>query len=440
MLRRHGALRAVTLVVLAAALAAGCARQATPEPTAATTDGDLAGSTVDVLGLWSGPELEAFRTVAATWEQDTGATVDWEGSQDLARTLDGRLDADDAPDIAVLPNPGLLHQLADAGSLIPLDSVLDADQVRQDYAPAWIDLGSHDGELYGLFSKVSNKVTVWYSPTAFTDGGYQVPATWDDLTTLADTMVADGRTPFSVVAPSGPGSGWALTDWVSQIVLNRCGPGLYDRWVAAEIPWTDVCIRQSFEAFLAIMHTDGYVRGGVEGILSTGDADGADFLFTDPPAAYMYNMASFAQGFISAKHPDQEPGVGYDFFPFPAIDPRYAGAVTFGADVVVMMTDTPAARSFLTYLVGTSAQEAWIGLGGFTSVNRSVSADAYLDDVARTVAGDLTAAEVVRSGAGDLMPASVQRAWWDGMLRLVEDPSALDPVLESLTDAAARAG
>lgn len=408
-------------------------------PTGPTTSAGLDGATVDVVGLWSGPEYDAFATVASTWEDETGGVVDWHGSRDVAGDLATRLDDQDPPDVAVLPNPGLLHELAAQDALVPLDDVLDMDQVTQDYSPAWLDLGSDDGELYGLFSKVSSKATVWYAPPVFSAAGYQVPATWDDLTTLADRMVTDGLTPFSLVAPQGPGSGWALTDWVAQLVLGTCGPDLYDRWVAAEVPWTDPCVRSSFERFDGIVQTPGYVLGGTQGVLTTGDADGVLPLYADPPTAAMYSMASFAEGFITAAHPDLAAGDGYDFFAFPPVDPDHAGAVTVGGDVVVLMNDTPAARSFLAYLVGADAQEAWVELGGFTSVNLGVPADAYDDPVSRAVAEQLTTAPVTRFGAGDLMPASVQRAWWDGMLALVEDPATLDPLLDDLTATAASA-
>ncbi|GIG23077.1 ABC transporter substrate-binding protein [Cellulomonas chitinilytica] len=432
MILRRGTVLAV--VLLAAISTAGCTADSTPEPTASA---GLDGAHVDVVGLWSGPEYDAFDTVASTWEQDTGGVVDWQGSQDVARDLAARAEDDDPPDIAVLPNPGLLHELAGDGALVPLGDALDVDEVTQDYSTAWLDLGSHDGVLYGLFSKVSDKATVWYAPPAFEAGAYAVPATWDDLTTLADRMVADGRTPFSVVAPKGPGSGWALTDWVAQLVLAGCGPDLYDRWVAAEVPWTDPCVRAAFERFSTIVETPGYVLGGTQGILTTGDADGVVPLYGDPPTAFMYSMASFAEGFITTAFPDLTPADDYDFFPFPTVDPAHAGAITVGGDVVVMMHDTPAARSFLAYLTGADAQEQWVRLGGFTSVNLAVPADAYDDPVSRAVAEHLTDAPVTRFGAGDLMPASVQRAWWQGMLTLVQDPTTLDPMLDSLTSVAA---
>lgn len=394
------------------------------------------GVRVDVVGLWSGPEFDAFATVASTWEDDSGAVVDWQGSRDIARDLAARLEADDPPDLAVLPNPGLLHDLADEGALIPLE----ADRFDQDYSPAWLDLGSHGGELYGVFAKVSSKATVWYSPRTFAAGGYDVPETWAALTALADQTRAHGLAPFSVVAPRGPGSGWALTDWIAQLVLGACGPELYDRWVTAEIPWTDPCLRGAFDRFTALVTTPGTVLGGTEAILTTSDADGVLPLYTDPPSGAMYPMASFAQGFISSAYPDLVPGDDYDWFPFPAVDPGNAGAITVGGDVVVLMTDTPAARSFLTFLAGADAQAAWVELGGYTSANRNVPPGAYADPVARAIAEQLTQAEVMRFGAGDQLPAAVQRAWWAGMLELVEDPTTLDALLTSLTEVAADAG
>jgi alpha-glucoside transport system substrate-binding protein len=404
-------------------------------PTSAAASQELSGH-VRVLGLWSGPEYDNFVTVKSIWEKDTGDTVDWQGTQDIAEALDADAAAGTSPDIAVLPNLAVMQQLAKAGKLVPLDSVLDMNQVNDDYAPPWVDLGSVNGKLYGIFYKVSDKSTVWYSPTAFTAGGYTVPQTWEDMTNAAGKMVADGHAPFSIVAASGPASGWPLTDWISEIVLNNCGPDVYDQWVAAEIPWTDACIKQSFEMFESIVQTRGDVLGGTQRILTTGDADGADPLYTKPPTAYMYYLSSIAQGFIESQYPSLRPGRDYGVFPIPMINPQYREAITIGADIVVMTRDTPAARSFMTYLEGAPAQEAWIKLGGFTSANRSVPPATYPDTVAESIAADVADAEVVRFGAGDMMPASLQRAWWAAMLQLVKDPSQLDAILSSLTSAA----
>ena len=418
------------VAILVVALATGCS---TPAPSG------LGGTHVRVVGLWSGPELATFQTVKSAWEQETGATVDWQGTTDVPRAIADAKGTDAPPDVAILPNLAMMDGLAADGQLVALDSVLDMPTLTRDYAPSWIELGSHDGKLFGLFYKLTSKATVWYSPKAFTRAGYQVPATWDDMISLADRIVADGRSPFSVVAPSGPARGWALTDWVSQIVLNGCGKDVYDQWIAARIPWTDPCIRQSFERFLTIASTKGYVLGGTDRILATGDDAAADPLFTDPPTAYLCYLASFAQAFIAASHPALQPGADYAVFRFPTIGSAQPSGVTVGADIPVLLRDTPVARSFMAFLASARSQEAWIKLGGFTSANRSVSLATYPDPVARSIAEELTTAEVSRFSAGDMMPSALQRAWWGAMVDLVQDPSRLDAVLEQLT-AAAKAG
>jgi len=393
---------------------------------------------VHVLGLWSGPEFDSFDAVRKSWESSTGRLVDWQDSHDLAGDLTAALASGNPPDIAVLPNVALLHQLARAGKLVPLDKALDRSAFERDYSPAWRALGSDGGRSYGIFYKVSSKSTVWYDPQAFAAAGYRVPSTWSAMTALADRMVADHRTPFSIVAAQGPAAGWALTDWVASIVLSRCGPAAYDRWVAGALGWTSGCVRASFAQFLALVRAKGYVRGGVAGILNGTDSAGSYPMYTTPPSAYLYYLSSFAQAFIAERYPALMPGKDYDFFPFPSIDPRYRGAVMAGADIVVMAHDTPAARSFLAYLAGPAAQEQWIRRGGFTSVNRRVPTSTYADPVARAIARQLTTAGTVRFAAGDSLPAAVQRAWWSAMLELVQDPSRLDRELASL-DAAARA-
>jgi alpha-glucoside transport system substrate-binding protein len=446
MIRHHKIVLTILFFVLTTIFPVGCtspvttvtttAAPASAVPTmtlTAAASQNFNGAHVHILGLWSGPELESFMRVKSAWEKETGGVVDWKGTQDLPDVLAARMQAGSPPDIVILPNPGLMQQLAGEGKLVPLNSFMDMERVSQDYAPAWIDLGSYDGKLYAIFYKVANKTTVWYNPRAFAVANYTVPKTWEDMITLADRMIVDGNTPFSIVAPSGPASGWALTDWISEIVLNNCGPDLYDEWITGEISWTNACIKQSFEMFDEIVQKKGYVLGGSQGIFAATDANGTYPLYTDPPTAYMDYLASFAQAFIASKYPDINPGEDYDFFAFPAINPEYAGAVTIGADVVVMVHDTPAARSFMTYLAGAQAQETWIKLGGFTSVNRSVPPDTYPDPVARTVAKELSQARIIRFGAGDMMPAPLQKAWWKGMLELVKDPSKLDSILDSLT-------
>jgi alpha-glucoside transport system substrate-binding protein len=442
-------IRVVAAAVAAALLAACTGSTPTAEPTAtasassgpvpsAVTSSAIASADgVSVVGLWSGPELESFEAVAARWEADHGATVTWQGTRDVAEAVaDGRA-SDDLPDIAILPNPGLLRELARDGYLVPLDDVLDPDELTTDYGDTWLELGALDGVRYGVPFKINDKSTVWYDPHEFADHGYAVPSTFDELTSLADRIVGDGDTPFSLVAPASPAAGWALTDVVSQLVLTGCGTNLYDGWIAGEVAWTDPCIEGAFDRFDAIVQHDGYVLGGMDGIRDTTDAAGSYPMYTDPPTAYMYPMSSFAKAFITDRFPELTPGTDYATFPFPPVDRGLTGTDMVGGDLVVMIDDTPAARSFLEYLAGPAAQQTWIELGGFTSVNRRVPLDTYSDPVERAIAARLVDATAVRFSAGDLMPFELQRAWWQTMLDLLEHPDRRRELLAGLDEMAA---
>ena len=386
-------------------------------------------ATVNVLGVWGGDELASFQAVVEPWEQRTGFAMGFSGTRDLNAILTTRLEADNPPDIAILPNPGRMQTLARDGKLIALDDVLDMDQVRGAYSQAWVDLGTVDGSFYAIFFKAANKGTIWYNPKTFAAKGWQVPTTWDELIALSEQIKASGLAPWSVAIESGGASGWPGTDWIGEILLHESGPEVYDQWVAHDIPWTDARIKSAFEKFGQIALTPGYVPGGAQAVLATGFIDGSYLPYQDPPKAAMYYLGSFTQGFISDQFPELAAGDDYSFFPFPSINPQYAGAVTGGADVVVMLRDTEAARSLMQHLATAQAQQIWVERGGFTAVNSQVSLGAYPDSLAAKAAEQLAKASIYRFDADDTMPSEVQAAFWKGVLDFLQNPGNLDSIL-----------
>jgi len=388
--------------------------------------------TVNVLCVWDDDESESFQAMVAPWEEQTGGTMAFSGTRDLIAVLQARVAAGNPPDIAILPNPGQMVELAKGGKLVALDSFLDMDTINQQYAQAWIDLGTVDGNLYGIFMKADSKGTVWYSPKNFAASGWEVPNTWDELIALSDRIVSEGMNPWSVAVESAEASGWPATDWIGEILLHESGGDVYDQWVNHEIPWTDSRIKSAWEKFGQIVLTPDYVPGGATTALSTHFIDGSYLPFEGPPRAAMYYLGAFTQGFISKQFPELVAGEEYAFFPFPTFDPQYAGAVTGGANVVVLFNDNPTTRSFVGYLTSAEAQQIWVKRGGFTSVNNQVSLDAYTNPLARLAAEQLTGATVFRFDADDNMPTAVQKAFWKGTLAYLQDPSQLDSILAEI--------
>ena len=385
--------------------------------------------TVNVLGVWDGDELESFQAMVEPWEEKTGGAMAFSGTRDLIAVLRARVAAGNPPDIAILPNPGQMVELVRDSKLVALDSFLDMDTINQQYAQAWMDLGTVDGNLYGVFMKADSKSTVWYSPNYFAANGWEVPKTWDEMIALSDRIVSEGMNPWSVAVESAEASGWPATDWIGEILLHEFGPDVYDQWVNHKIPWTDSRIKSAWEKFGHIVLTTDYVAGGAAAALATHFIDGSYLPFEHTPRAAMYYLGAFTQGFIGGQFPELVAGEDYAFFPFPTIEPKYAGAVTGGANVVALFNDNPTNRSFVEYLASAEAQQIWVERGGFTSVNIDVDLGAYNNPLARLAAEQLAGASVFRFDADDNMPTVVQKSFWDGILAYMQDPLSLDDIL-----------
>jgi alpha-glucoside transport system substrate-binding protein len=389
--------------------------------------------------VWTSNEQASFKAVIAPFISQSKITINIESTRDLNAVLALRIKGDNLPDIAILPNSGTIQQLAAQHKLVNLASFMDMDKIYSNYTHAWIDLGSYNGRFYALPYKAANKGTIWYSPAQFKSIGVHPPTTWIDLITLSDKIAHSGQYPWSMGVESGSASGWPAADWVAEIYLNQSGSVMYEQWVAHKIPWTHSSVKRAFQAFGQIVGGRNYINDAPQAVLETNFQTATYIPFLHPPGAYMCYLGDFAVGFVSNQFPHAKPGLDFDFFPFPTIDPRYQGSITGGADLVVAMKDSSAVREFIQYLATADAQTIWVKRGGFTSPNKAVDLTAYPSLIAQASARMLTSATTFHIGAGDLMPPAVQLAFWKGMLTFISDQTQLDNVLSTI-EATAQGG
>lgn len=441
----------VAIVSLLASFACATTPSATPTPTVVVTPTPTPTATVtptpvvspigsvEVLGTWGGEELDSFNAMVAPWQQQTGGKVNFTGTRDLNALLTTRLQANNPPDIAILPNPGLMQQLANQGDLIALNTFLDMTTINADYSKGWVDLGTVNGNLYTIFMKASGKGTVWYDPKTFAANNWTTPQTWDEMIALSDQIVAEKGTPkypWSIAVESGTASGWPGADWIDQIFLSQYGPDVSDQWVNHEIPWTDSRIKTAFQMFGQVALTPGYVPGGATAILATYFQNGTYLPFEIPSLAAMDYLGDFTEGFITAQFPNLVAGEDFSFYPFPVINTAYQNAITGGADLVVAFKDTPAVRSLVEYLSTAAAQDIWVKRGGFTSVNNKVPLSDYPDVVSQNAVKQLSSAAIFRFSQDDSMPAPVENAYWAAVLSYLQNPDQLDSILQNVESVA----
>ena len=411
---------AVAMVGAVLALASGCTGG---QPTLPSTS-PTSRTHVSVLATWVGPELDAFRSVVAPFEAQTGIVVDYTSTTDLRGELRRRIADGDPPDLSGLVGPGHMADLAREGILRDLAGALDIASYRQQTAPAFVSLGMVDDRLVGAFLKATLKGLVWYDPRSNHLG---TPASWDDLQRTALRFSTDTTRPWCVGLESGSASGWPGTDWIESILLRQSGRKAYDQWVAGTLPWTSSEVRSAFGAYLEVV-TDDAVAGGAAGALRTDFRSAAEGPFGDPPMCLYTQGASFTPAFLEGA--SRTPGRDYDFFPLPAHDPRDAGSMEVAGDMFGLLSDRPEAAQLMAWLVGADAQRIWVQEGAALSGNLDVST--YPDVVTQREAQLLASATDVRFDASDQMDAPVSAAFLAAVMQVTADPSQLDSVLGRL--------
>lgn len=380
----------------------------------AAVSGELDGEQVEVAAVWSGTEQDRFSAVLEAFEERTGATVQFTSTgDDIATVLGTRLAGGDPPDVAILPQPGLLTDLARQGAIQPLPEAA-ADLVEEHYDKVWRDLALVEGRPSGVWFKASNKSTLWFNRTVLTDAGVEPPTTWEELKSAAQAVADFGVTPFSVAGADG----WTLTDWFENIYLRTAGPDNYSDLARHHLAWTDPTVTEALETLAEVFRSD-WLTGGAAGALQTGFTDSVAAVYAEPPQAAFVFEGDFVAGVISAET-EAVLGEEADFVDFPSIDGSPPSVVA-GGDVAVLLDDTPGGRALVEFLATPEAAAEWAGQGGFLSPNEGLDVDVYPTELEARAAEALLEAEALRFDMSDLQPAAFGATTGQGLWKLFQD-------------------
>jgi alpha-glucoside transport system substrate-binding protein len=390
--------------------------------------GEYDGMTVDIFGQWPDAEGEAFDTSLDAFRDATGINVVFSNPTNYEVILRTRVEGGLAPDIAQLAQSGLMRQFAGAGNLVDLDTVLDGDFVRANWSEGFIDAGSADGTLYGLFYKQDLKSIVWYPVAAFEAAGYTVPTTWDELTALSEQIKSDGNgAPWCTTVEHDAVSGWVATDWIEDVLLRTAPTETYDGWVNHTVPFTDPAIVNAMNIVGETWFTEGNTYGGSERINGTWVGDSATPMFDDPPKCWFHKQAAWIPDFWpEGTHPtadDPDAAWASEFFYLPPIDAQYGNPVLGGSDQFVMFNDRPEVRALMQWFSTPESVESRVATGGFLSASNAVPAEWYTTYPMSGLAEIARNASVSRADASDSMPAALggpDGAFLKGMVKWIQ--------------------
>jgi alpha-glucoside transport system substrate-binding protein len=383
--------------------------------------GDLEGTEVSVYTSIVEPEQQEQEDSYDPFEECTGVTVNYEGSREFEAQLLVRLQAGNAPDIAYLPQPGLLNTIVtdfpDAVVAPPEQTVANVDEF---WEPSWKEYGTVDGTFYAAPLGANVKSYVWYSPSMFEEAGYEVPTTWDEMMDLTAEIADSGAIPWCAGVESGDATGWPATDWIEDVVLRTAGPEVYDQWISHEIPFNDPEIVAAFEATGDILKDPAYVNGGLGGVdsIATTTWTDAGYPILDG-SCWMHRAANFYQNQWPEGTEVAEDGDVYAFYlPTNQTDIR---PVLGGGEFVTAFSDRPEVQAFQTYLASAdwaNAKALVTPNGGWVSANTGLDPEnlsTEFDQLSAEILADPDA--VIRFDASDLMPGEVGAGtFWTGMV------------------------
>ncbi len=393
---------------------------------------DLKGETLTIFGPWRGEDETHVQVVLEYFRQATGADVKYASSENYEQQVVIDTQAGSPSNITVLPQPGLIADLAAKGFMAPLT---DADKawMVENYGAgqSWVDIGTSkdkDGkaQFFGFSYKTDVKSLVWYSPENFKDAGYAVPNTMEEMIALSDKIVKDGGKPWCIGLGSGGATGWPATDWMEDIMLRTQKPEVYDGWVNNTVKFNDPAVINAMDIFGSFAKNDAYVDGGAAGVAATDFRDSPKGLFSSPPKCYMHHQASFIPAFFPE---GTKLGTDADFFYMPTYaDKADLGKPVLGAGTLFTITkDSKASRAFIDFLKLPLAHEIWMQDGGFLTPLKTANQAAYGSDAARKQGEIMTTATTFRFDGSDLMPGKIGAgAFWTGMVDFVGGKSSAD--------------
>jgi ABC-type glycerol-3-phosphate transport system substrate-binding protein len=375
----------------------------------------LTGQHLEVAAVWSGVEQRHFEFVLRAFTRRTGVSVTYTSAgYSVPAFLQARLAEGRVPDVAFLPQPGLLRRYAAEHLLVPLNRIAGG-AMEDNYNPIWRRLGSVGGTLYGVWFKAANKSLIWYNIGVFERASVVPPPSIGVLMSLAGELSRSGTPAFAV----GGADGWTLADWFSNLYLRRAGPARYDLLAAHRIRWTDPSVKAALR-LLARVLSPHVIAGGPRRALATSYADSVREVFAALPAAAMVFEGDFVAGVISGETTALL-GVDADVFPFPPAG-RSGPAVVAGGDAAVLMRRSPAGDALIRYLASPQAAAIWAAQGGFVSPNINLDLSIYPDPISRSIARSLLeAGGNFRFSLSDLAPASFGGTEGRGMRKILQE-------------------
>lgn len=365
-------------------------------------------------------------------DENSDIKIDWQKVENINQLIITKIQAGDTPDIAFIPQPGVVGDVVKRGAAFPMDDVVDMGALQDSMVPGSLDSGTVDGKLYGLLVSMNVKGLVFYPKKPFDDAGYKAPQSIDELNALTDQIKADGTAPWCMGIESDTATGWPATDWFETLIMKYGGVDQYNAWVKNEVKFDSPLVKQAGAEFEKLLFTDGNVYGGRDSIASNNFGTAGNPMFDNPPKCMMYNQGSFITGFFPkdvVANLDSDVGV----FGFPPATAGGDNPVEGGGDLAMLLNDDDQTKTVMKLLSATDIGNDAAPTSSFISPHKDFDVSLYPNEVTKSVAQVAYDATAFLFDGSDQMPGEVGAgSFWKEMTAWISGQESLDQALKNI--------
>ncbi|GCD91231.1 ABC transporter substrate-binding protein [Nocardioides sp. LS1] len=363
-------------------------------------------------------------------------TIKWQKVENINQLIITKIQSGDTPDIALVPQPGVVSQMNQLGAIKSLDDAVDMSSLQSSMMPGTLESGTIDGKLYGLLVSANVKGLVFYNKKDWAKKGYDASSVKDfaSLESLASKMQANGDTPWCFGIESDTATGWPATDWLETLVMKQSGADAYNSWVAHDIPFDDTVVKDAGAEMEKLLFGDGSVLGGIKSATSTNFGEAGTPMFDSPSKCEMLVQGSFITGFFPKPVvADLDANVGV--FGFPPATAGGENPVEGGGDLLTMLNDSANVKKVVGYLSETDIGNDAAPSSSFFSPHKDFDTSLYPNQVTKDEADYAYTASTFLFDGSDSMPAEVGTgSFWKEMTAWISGDEDLNTALKNIQD------
>jgi len=385
--------------------------------------------TVKVFAGIRDPEASVMTRVFAHLTACTGIKIAYEGTDQFETLLPVRVKGGNAPDIAIIPQPGLVATMVATGKAVPVTAAV-MKNIDTYYNPAWKTFTTVKGKVYGAPFGASSKSLVWYSPAQFTKLGVKIPTTWTEMEAIASKFKAAGATPWCAGIESGAATGWPSTDWIEQMALRELGPDKYNQWWQGKLKFSSPEMLGVMNKVAAWLGTEAQV-GNLQSVATRKFQDAGVPGLKDGKCG-MLQQASFYASMFPAGTTFGPKGDANAFY-LPPTNTKFGKPIMGAGEFPVAFSKKPEVGAVQAYLSSPAYGNERALLGGWTSANNGIALANYKDPVLKVVAESLQSKKgSIVFDASDLMPTAVNGAFWKEMTKFYAEGKSMKDVAAAI--------